>query len=836
MKICENCTGCASCLASCPVSAISMVQSEEGFYIPVIDENKCINCGLCKKICPQNSYEEKELEYEQKCYAAVYNNDIALKSSSGGMFTLLSEYVLEKNGYVCGAAFSDDFKKVEHIIVDNKNDLEKLRVSKYLQSYVGDIYKKIKELLDNDNYVLFSGTPCQVSGLKSYLRKDYEKLLTVDIVCHGVPSPKVWERYLEEISNGRKVISASFRSKSKGWAPALKIEYSDGSILEEDCVVNIYFQAFLKDLICNKTCGKCKYTNLNRQGDVTIGDFWKIEEKSKVFENKNGVSLVLLNNKKFIKDFEDIKDKILVLEKRPLEDALSSNSVLEMPCDIYPYRQNFFQDMNKYSVIENIKEKLNKKYDGIITNFWFCGNYGAVISAYAVQKFLKECGFDYHILNYTRYSKADKIAKNFSVNHLKLTHRVSTLVGLYQLNNYSDNFVVGTDQIFRYMFIKDDLPHFTLSYTDFDKKRVAFSASFGKDKFDEVDILTHFKVSKYLNRFDYLSTREISGVDLCKKEFGISAEHIIDPVFLLDKKYWEKLIEEASDKSYKGKILSYILDESEIDSEIYSYLEKKYDRQIEIIKEGTVSVQEFLKAFSEADFVITDSFHGTCFSMIFGKKFVTVINKIRGGARFDSIIKTFNIEENFVNEKADILKIDDVFKGFDLENFEKVIAQGRIKARDRLTQVLSSPKKITKKQLINEKIYNGINFLDSKFEYTMKKIPDYLEEISLLKILFKYRNKKIAFWGASIFLGKFLEKYNIKNKNIIAVIDKDSSKQGDELFGYEIISPEKIEEKGVEKIIFTIKNKHHRIYPMVKKYLDLYNKNVELEKDFFKEV
>lgn len=838
MKICENCTGCMSCLATCPHSAISVGQNEEGFYVPIIDELKCTNCELCKKTCPQNQITD-EIENEKAepvVYAAVGSNELAQKSSSGGLFSILSEYILEKNGYICGAAFSTDFKKAEHIIVDNIKDLAKLRTSKYLQSNVGNIYIKIKELLENNNYVLFSGTPCQVSGLKSYLKKDYEKLLTIDIVCHGTPSPKVWEKYLEKITEGKDVIYANFRHKVKNWTPVLRVECADGSSFNEDSLVNIYFKSFLNDLICNKACGVCKYTNLNRTGDFTLGDFWGVEKRSKQFESNNGVSLVLLNNEKSKKIFNEISKKISLYEERIIPEAISGNPVLVAPCDVYPYRKEFFEDLEKKPILENMKEKLNKKYNGIITNFWFGGNYGAVISAYAIQNYLKDCGFDFHILNYTRFTVASKIAKNFSINHLKLTHRIKTLKGLYELNNYSDNFVVGTDQVFRYPYIKNELPQYMLTYTDFNKKRIAFAASFGKDKFDEADVFTHYKVSKYLNRFDFISTREDSGINLCKKEFGIEAEHIIDPVFLLDKKYWINLINEADkNKSYKGKIVSYVLDSDETDEKIYSHLENKYQKQIVILKENTISVQEFLKAFYEADYIITDSFHGTCFSMIFDKKFVCIINKKRGGARFESIKNTFKIDANFIDSKAEILKKENIFKDFDKELFVEVINKEREKSKNKLNEILNTPKKIDNKKRLNEQIFNGLNFIDSRFKYTIQKLPEYLEEIELIKILFKYRNEKIAFWGASIFLERFLKKYKIKNKNIVAIIDKDTLKQGDKIQKYEIIAPEKIEEYNIKNIIFTIKNKHKKIYPMVKKYLELNNPNIKIEENFFKE-
>ena len=210
----RKCSGCGACYNACPTNAISMQQNEEGFLYPVVDETKCSNCGLCKNICPviNLTYKNKSIP---KCYAFKATNKIRQKSTSGGAFAVLAKHFIENEGYVAGAIWTDDFL-VKHIVSNKIEDIEKMKKSKYLQSEIGDCYKKIKQLLESNIKVLFSGTPCQVAGLKAYLKKDYDNLFSLDLVCHGVPSSKVFQKYLQELlDNNEQILSFDFRHKKK---------------------------------------------------------------------------------------------------------------------------------------------------------------------------------------------------------------------------------------------------------------------------------------------------------------------------------------------------------------------------------------------------------------------------------------------------------------------------------------------------------------------------------------------------------------------------------------------------------------------------------------------
>ncbi|MDR2431601.1 MAG: Coenzyme F420 hydrogenase/dehydrogenase, beta subunit C-terminal domain, partial [Candidatus Margulisbacteria bacterium] len=213
----ENCTGCSACFSVCPENAIKMLSNNEGFLYPQINAKKCTDCALCAKICPALGRNFSPEHFaEPQTFVAYAGDNIRRQSSSGGIFGALALSVLKRGGYVCGAAFNAKWY-VKHLIIDNQKDLPKLQRSKYVQSEIGNIYKELKKLLIKDKKVLFAGTPCQVAGLYACLQKDYENLWTVDLICHGVPSPRVFAEYLTEITNGEKILSVNFRDKRLSW-------------------------------------------------------------------------------------------------------------------------------------------------------------------------------------------------------------------------------------------------------------------------------------------------------------------------------------------------------------------------------------------------------------------------------------------------------------------------------------------------------------------------------------------------------------------------------------------------------------------------------------------
>lgn len=306
----EECTGCHACYNVCPKKCIDMKFDEEGFLYPSVDSDKCVECGLCEKVCPIIHTVEVENE---PIAVGCYNKDekIRMNSSSGGIFTLISELVIQSGGVVFGAEFDENYN-VRHNYVDNMEDLHKFRGSKYVQSTIGSSYYDAKQFLEQGRQVLFSGTPCQIAGLKRYLQKDYDNLICQDMVCHGVPSTYVWEHYKNFIANGKNIVGIKFRDKSTGWKTySLQIDFDDGSSYKDIGNENSYIKGFVKDFYLRPSCYECKYKTLHRESDITLADFWGIEANVPELDDNKGTSLIFVNSDKGRECFEKIKENII---------------------------------------------------------------------------------------------------------------------------------------------------------------------------------------------------------------------------------------------------------------------------------------------------------------------------------------------------------------------------------------------------------------------------------------------------------------------------------------------------------------------------------------------
>lgn len=346
----SKCSGCHSCMNICPKNCIEMKVDEDGFWYPAVNKEKCIECGLCEKRCP--ILNDMSIENTPQAYAC-YNKDekIRKESSSGGIFTLLASYIIENGGIVYGAAFNQNFE-VEHIEVTNKQDLSKLRGSKYVQSKLGNTYSKIKEHLNQNKLVYFSGTPCQIDGLLCFLNKKYDNLICQDIVCHGVPSPKIWKHYLKKFDL-EKNAKISFRDKSTGWDTySFSIKQNSNSFKELSSQ-NEYMKVFLKDLCLRPSCYDCHSKSLHRNSDITLADFWGIKEVCPEMYDNKGTSLVFINSVKgkkiFNKILKDIKYQEVNINEASKHNPSSFKSV-NIPEKREEYMNNVFDnEFNKYS-------------------------------------------------------------------------------------------------------------------------------------------------------------------------------------------------------------------------------------------------------------------------------------------------------------------------------------------------------------------------------------------------------------------------------------------------------------------------------------------------------
>ena len=340
----RKCTGCGACINICPKGAIKMQRDKEGFLVPVVDKSKCVKCDLCNKVCPLINEVSRSTQFSTPKVYAGWNKDeaVRMQSSSGGVFSLLSHYVLKKKGYVCGAGF-DKNNKLGHIIISKQKDLVKLRGSKYIQSEIGSVYKDIKKLLERKRWVLFSGTPCQVIGLRSFLRMDYKKLIVVDLICHGTPSPLVFEKYIKDVEkrSKSKIDRIEFRNKSTGWRSFSFILSGKNRILHKDnSDHDLFFKGFIGNLYLNPICTNCPFAMFPRYSDITLGDYWGIWDYKKELDDDKGTSLITVNNDKGGFIFDCIKSN-LFFEEIPKETAAEKLKTVSLPCVRHFNRDNF---------------------------------------------------------------------------------------------------------------------------------------------------------------------------------------------------------------------------------------------------------------------------------------------------------------------------------------------------------------------------------------------------------------------------------------------------------------------------------------------------------------
>lgn len=369
----DSCVGCSACAQRCPEHCVSMVPDREGFLFPAVDAKKCIDCGLCRKACPVLKAEEASIEKEDSGFPRAWaawslDDGIRLKSSSGGMFTMLAESVINQGGTVFGAAFDRDFG-VRHIGVSEISDLDSLRRSKYVQSDINLCYREAEKLLKEHKPVLFSGTGCQVAGLKSFLGKDYPELLTVDLACYGVPSPKIWSMYLDDMKKrfGSRITAVSFRDKKHGWKDyCMYISFENGRVYRRHAVKDPFFIGFGKNLFSRKCCYGCMFRHPRSLADITLADFWGAEKLEGIDAGDNkGISLVIANTPKGEVAVESVRDKCH-LKETSFSDAAAMNPRLTRSAPMPPLRSRFFDDMNSMNDFPKLRRKyMNPLVQGI---------------------------------------------------------------------------------------------------------------------------------------------------------------------------------------------------------------------------------------------------------------------------------------------------------------------------------------------------------------------------------------------------------------------------------------------------------------------------------------
>ncbi len=354
----NKCSGCSACASVCPKGCISMQPDSEGFLFPVVNQDICIKCGLCEKNCPVLHPPVFDEEKQPVAFAVQNKNvKIRLDSSSGGAFTAIAQYVINRGGVVFGALFNEKFEVV-HDYIESKEDLHRLRRSKYVQSRIGQSFKQAKTFLDNGRWVCFSGTPCQIAGLKKYLRKDYANLVLIDIICHSVPSPKMWDNYksTQERKFGSKISEVRFREKTYGFSnPTLTLLFENGKKYANG-TIDPYLGAFTRGMV-RKSCAECAFKTWNRVSDFTLYDCWSVGKLLKEWDDNKGTGGILVHTAKgadILKECQiNLSQAQIDLKKSMSLDGIKATQKAKLN----PSRDTFFDDLNSMDMYS-----LQKKY------------------------------------------------------------------------------------------------------------------------------------------------------------------------------------------------------------------------------------------------------------------------------------------------------------------------------------------------------------------------------------------------------------------------------------------------------------------------------------------
>lgn len=772
-QICEKekCTGCTACMNSCPQSAISMEQNSEGFYYPVINGKLCINCKKCVKACPTNHF-DFDNNIEPACYAVMASDELRKNSSSGAFFPVLANYVLENKGLVVGAAFDEEMTLC-HIIISNNKDLDKLRGSKYLQSRLDDVFSKIKIALQENKLVLFTGTPCQVAGLNSFLGKKYDNLITADLVCHGVPSQKVFDNYLLSEFPNQKVLNTDFRDKKNGWGGAyITTTTTDKAVRSLPDYEDSYLTAFFENISLRQSCFGCKFAKLPRVGDFTMGDFWGVPKK---MNDGKGTSMIFLNNSHAKNIFEQIKGNFSKVEKYPYLLPVKMQKRLSSGVVAHPARKDFFADIDRLPLRQALDKNLCSIKNVALLNF-SCGNenFGALLTSFALNKFINDLGYNAQNIDYIRNQPwiveqpDNEFFDTFRKKHLPKTKKFYFGDDLSVLNNSFYTFCVGSDQVWRPELTSGEENIFLLDFVSYEKNTISYAASFGKENLAVNKNLADFYKHR-LSCFDKISVREESGLNICKK-LGVNAQVVLDPVFLLDLKIWKDLALEYKEQSKQNNeydIVYYTIDNT-IEKNINEFIEKNTaklgGRKSVMNITRNICVEEWLYRIFKCKFFITDSFHGCCFAIIFNKPFICVNPNHLTSARMKSMFEAFGIKNKLFTSFDDSRFVKAVSEKIDYNTVKQRIEKLREVSLEFLNDALNNHPNPSWCKQRNEKvqIYKENTYLKALKDKKKYRLKSYFYHI-LYKILFGKKRKKIK---------EKYKKYKLKYQQTKFVIKK----------------------------------------------------------------
>lgn len=656
-KVTENCNVCMACIHKCPKGAISI---NKKIYNEIKIGEQCVECRICENNCPANKQKAKNNPVFKVARLKNYSN--INKSTSGGIFGEIARCILKKSGVVYGAAFSENFHSVKHIRCTNNNDLNRILKSKYVRSNMNNNYLLAESDLIKGKTVLFSGTPCQIAGLKCFLKKDYPNLITIDIICHGTPSEKVWSKYLKSLETkfDSKAKYIDFRYLNEN-APAKNflVEFKNGKKYNETLYNTTYGRAFLTGLINYPSCGKCQFKAFKNYSDITLCDAWGYENSS--YKHKN--SLIMLNTKTGLSIYNKIKNKLIEFDDFNIENLLKTNYPILFPTYEH-YNKNKINKLsnninNQLGYWQQEKNGLKKDNTGVgIINFHYENyNYGANLVAYSLSEVIRKLGFTPYVIDFDPFPEFDALERyrtieflKFRKEHLNMTPRFSNKDDLNILNDYLDMYITGSDQVWRKQITGSNMETYFLDFAK-GKNKISYAASFGTNDFEGTEEEKE-DCKELLKKFYNISVRETTGQKILLNKFEQKSTVVLDPTLLLEREEYEKLITETYNE--KIDVAVYFVmdnDNSILNNKNFSRLfpnksivNIKGDFEnlasMKIFKYNSIS--KWLDGIRKCEYLVTDSYHGVIFGIIFGKKIICIGKKSKCLSRFKTLFNILN--------------------------------------------------------------------------------------------------------------------------------------------------------------------------------------------------
>ena len=699
------CFGCGACFSICPSNAITMIEDEHGFYVPSIDYTKCTNCGLCVKSCPVYKTKRDNLKPIELAYAV--KSKYSKGCASGGAFSELALYWLNSGGYVAGTVWNENF--VPEIIVTNKlSDLERMKCSKYVQASSGNSFKMTLELLKANERVLYCGTPCQIAGLYAFLGKDYDNLCTVEILCHAGGSPKAWKKYIEFANKkyNKKLVDCKMQAaKDK-----VTLYFDDGEqIVERLYSENEYVGLYMSGKTKRSSCTNCPFMGRIRNADFIIGDIWAKWAEQK---RKDGISLLILNSDKSHKIFEQIEWDFA----KPFDLDSKENAPLNKINNVIP-----IQNKDRVSVFEKLKndcdfeEIISNKKVALMNFNYPRDNYGALLLAYAMEQIVKKMGYEPYTINYyknpmTMDFDPQGATWKFREKYLNLYGFYMDKSGLYKLNEIFRTFIFGSDIIWKqtreYVYFADWCTGLN--------RLIAYAASFSNKKMPKKDDYKRL----CMRRFDKVSVREKSAIEICKKYAGINAEHVIDPTLLLNKEDYQRIIDNEYSQIPQGDYVVYYTFWSinpydiKLKLPVYNLFKDEFNK--------TRTFGQWLNMLKNSKCVITASFHGVCFALLYNKPFIYVRKPDEDNERIMSLFEKFGLKKNCIVNSVDEITRDLAFRDINWDEINCKISEFKDYSYNWLKSALESPP-TNKKSMLKTHYKLNILGIKIKIKRPMKK-------------------------------------------------------------------------------------------------------------------